>query len=302
MCGLTHVMCMFYIQVISLIIIGIVFVIIQVKVGTRQNRTGCVLSNVHTNTSVSVATHHANNITTPWTVGSNLRIIIPPSMILIGSSLLWCPNAKSGTSTAYKLLWENEIIPKDYRCYYPKCPFVASKKVKNWSSSKPLSFVIVRNPYDRIRSTYIDKIQPKNRLRKQKLMKIDNNNTTSFYEFVKYVTKHPEGDIHWQPVSSRCYTGNGKSSSGVFQYDYVLKLEEGNLPQKLAEIFARAGIDLPEGIETEPVNRNRYNSSLVDFYRDAAEEGGVTMEMLIGLVKYIYRDDIRSFGYSFPVY
>ena len=81
-----------------------------------------------------------------------------------------------------------------------------------------------------------------------------------------------------------------------------MKLEEGNLPQKLAEIFARAGIELPEGIETEPVNRNRYNSSLVDFYRDAAEEGGVTMEVLIGLVEYIYRDDIRSFGYSFPVY
>lgn len=48
--------------------------------------------------------------TTPWTLDKDLRVIIPPSMILIGSSLLWCPNAKAGTTAVYDMLWKNKII------------------------------------------------------------------------------------------------------------------------------------------------------------------------------------------------
>ncbi len=93
----------------------------------------------------------------------------------------------------------------------------------------------------------------------------------------------------------------------AFRYDHMLKLEEGDLPRKLEEIFRGAGVELPAGIEEEPRNQHRTdhgapNATIADFYRDAAAEGGVTMEELIALVRGVYKDDIDLFGYSFPRY
>lgn len=251
--------------------------------------------------------------TTPWTLDKDLRVIIPPSMILIGSSLLWCPNAKAGTTAVYDMLWKNKIISytdanrknettSKKRCSLSDhCPMLATTKLKSWSSSKPVSFVIVRNPYDRLRSAYVNKIQTG----KIKVKDADNRPvTSSFYEFVVYVSKNPTKNVHWSPVSSRCLTGSSNSTEGVFKYDYILKLEEDDVPQKLEEIFQRAGIYLPLGIEREPVNQHtdHASSAIVDFYREAAAESEVAMEELIGLVGDIYRDDIEPFGYSFPKY
>jgi len=129
----------------------------------------------------------------------------------------------------------------------------------------------------------------------------------SFSNFTKYVEQHPNNkNLHWKPVSLQCLTGKiGINANKIFEYDYVLKLEDGNLSQKLEEIFQRAGIDLPAGVDKQPKNQKSYghtSTALVDFYREEAAKGNVTMEELIASVGRTYRDDIETFGYSFPLY
>lgn len=239
---------------------------------------------------------------THWTLDEHLRVVIPRDMILIDSSLLWCPNAKSGTTTVYNILWQNNLTASGSRCLHnSNCDMTASEQLRGWSTAKPLSFVIVRNPYERLKSAYISKLLTgKIKLRDGKFRPIK-----TFAKFVQYVAHHPTGNIHWSPVSSRCLTASSTNKDGAnfFHYDYIVKIED-DIPQKLEEIFHRAGIILPAGIEKMPMNQNENKeyepSGTINFYREAAVEGNVTMEELVASVGQIYSDDIETFGYSFP--
>ena len=109
---------------------------------------------------------------------------------------------------------------------------MGSKALKNWNATKPLSFLMVRNPYDRLRSAYVDKILSGEIIPKEDHVEYHFGNGTfpkdhmSFSEFVSYVEKNPLKDVHWIPMSYRCIRG-------TFQYDHILKLEDGDLPQRL---------------------------------------------------------------------
>lgn len=250
------------------------------------------------------SSHDANETaTTPWVLNDNLQVIIPYPMILIKSSLLWCPNAKSGTTTVYDILIENKLLPEGFslfakRCTNDDCPNLASKALLNWDSPKPLSFIIVRNPFDRIRSCY-SQLVLNGRIRDE-----NGERFKSFSQFVNNVERNPTRNAHFVPTSKRCLTGGGGQKP--FKYDYVLRLEEDNIPARLAEIFRRAGIDLPSAIKQQPQNQNKKlehtTDALVDFYREAAKVGNVTMDELVAKVGRIYKDDIETFGYSFPTY
>eukprot|EP00581_Thalassiosira_minuscula_P028098 CAMPEP_0183750492 /NCGR_PEP_ID=MMETSP0739-20130205/1137_1 /TAXON_ID=385413 /ORGANISM="Thalassiosira miniscula, Strain CCMP1093" /LENGTH=323 /DNA_ID=CAMNT_0025986547 /DNA_START=46 /DNA_END=1017 /DNA_ORIENTATION=- len=234
---------------------------------------------------------------TPWTVDENEQLLTPRQMILIDSSLLWCPTAKSGTTTIYTVLWKNKLLPEG-RCYgFQGCEHAAKWALKNWTGPKPLSFVVVRNPWDRIRSAYVSG-KEQNKYGKTN---VDISSNT-FSDFVKYVERHPHENIHWKPVSKHCKTGGGQNNTDVFLYDHIIKLEDGDLTTRLEEIFEEAGIDLPNGIEKGHKNQNKTSgaSSLADFYRQEAKLGNTTMKELIESVARTYADDIRTFGYSFP--
>ena len=251
------------------------------------------------------------NQTTPWTLDQDLRIVVPKDMILIGSSLLWCPNAKAGTSSVYDVLWNNNLTSTTLRDRCHNCPMLATHALKNWTSAKPLSFTIARNPYSRIVSAFVDKILGD----KIKILDENKYRIKSFSGFIQYVEQHPIKNIHWAPTSHRCLTGTSGSDNkkgyttgrerAQFQYDIVLKLEEDDIPQKLQEIFHKAGIHLPVGIVHEARHVNNANHSsdhLVEFYREAAADGNISMEDMIASVGRTYRDDIEVFGYSFPSY
>lgn len=105
------------------------------------------------------------------------------------------------------------------------------------------------------------------------------------------------------PFSTRCFTGrigNDPRKGSAFNYDYTLRLEDGDLPQKLEEVFASAGIDLPAGIEQLAKNNNTIQQTTEEFYHNAAVEGNTTLQELIKTVGELYQDDIGTFGYSFP--
>ncbi|KAL9178795.1 hypothetical protein ACHAXT_003926 [Thalassiosira profunda] len=245
--------------------------------------------------NVSDLSTKVNETTTPWTLDGKGRITVPKDMIMIRSSLLWCPNAKSGTTTVYDVLWKNKLM--EGRCYR-NCKHSAWKKVKTLpaESPKPVSFVIVRNPWDRLRSAYVDKIAPNPSKHEDK-----DGPITTFARFVAHAEKHRNSNMHWRLISERCWAG----AEDGFQYDYILRLEDGDLNEKLREIFDRAGIELPAGIGKEVKNQkstNHTSQALIDFYRKEAASANMTMEALVAQVGRIYKADIEPFGYSFPEY
>mmetsp|Transcript_52461 Transcript_52461/g.52826 ORF Transcript_52461/g.52826 Transcript_52461/m.52826 type:complete len:90 (+) Transcript_52461:179-448(+) len=70
------------------------------------------------------------------------------------------------------------------------------KKKKNHAVSNALSFVVVRNPWDRLRSAYVDKISSGKLMPKH--MQADKmNRIVTFTEFVAYVEEYPDENLHW---------------------------------------------------------------------------------------------------------
>ena len=91
---------------------------------------------------------------------------VPKDSVLVGNGrLLWCPNAKVGTTTMYHIL-RNEFGEfggsQQHRCFH-NCSHSAWKLMKTANGRQKVlnatSFTIVRNPWDRIRSAYESKIK-----------------------------------------------------------------------------------------------------------------------------------------------
>lgn len=270
---------------------------------------------------------------------------VPCRSMLIDRKLLWCPVPKVGTSSTYLFLgkalpgFEEAVGDQGKKRCYEKCSLSAWQLLRGDTTrhlvANATSFMIIRNPWDRIRSCYEKKIKTN----KIKIYKDDNgtkiiNSAPIFLDFVRYVEKYPSGNAHWTPFTELCHPTPDERGR-VFQYDHVIKLEDG-LFQGLAEAMRNAGMELPtpewrgsenfgtkepwgEKIELEGEfgsknfsmttpssvvrDRTHYSyESMVEFYREAAAAGNSTMEGLIDDVQRIYRKDIDFSGYSFPVY
>ena len=165
----------------------------------------------------------------------------------------------------------------------------------------------VRNPYDRIRSAFVDKI-PRGHI---KLKDARNRTETKFVDFVEYAKLHPTQDIHRISVSKSRLTGSGNGKVGrknnsalkslAFKYDYVPRLWRTTTCRGSSRRYS----DGRGSISRRGWRRSRRidaPGAIADFCRDAAAEGGVAVEKLIATVGLIYNDDIDSFGYTFPSY
>ena len=117
----------------------------------------------------------------------------------------------------------------------------------------------------------------------------------SFTKFVEFIKKHPYDDVHWMPVAYRC-------KPDKLKYDYVLRIDDYNLLAQLSGIFKCRNWKEGISIKAFNVHLNHNYDALIDFYRESAKNGNISMEDLIESVHQIYRRDIEIFNYSFPPY
>ena len=230
---------------------------------------------------------------------NNTMEFVPKDAILVGG-LLWCPNAKVGTTTMYYILKTNfgEFEHKDSwkkgRCY-SNCPFSAWKLMKTANGRQKLlnatSFTIVRNPWDRIRSAYEDKIKT------GKIRPKDGpaDGIMTFMQFILYVEKHPHDNVHWMSYGERCSTSPNLEGHKKFHYDYIVRLE--NFDKDLEKVFAQANQKYHPG-EKKNSHSAFITRTRADIYRELTANKS-EYDLAIAKVGKLFRDDIVQFGYSF---
>lgn len=151
--------------------------------------------------------------------------------------------------------------------------------------------MVVRNPWDRLISCYFNKIVT-GMLRKE----LGPPSKTTFAAFVKYVSRFPNGDIHWMPYSSRCSPSN-------YPYTKILKLEDPQFEHKVAGLLAEAGLAARVGHKLKVSSTNSPEAKLRSrFKMFTGNTSGTGSSELVHLVRKTFAADIALFGYSFKQY
>ncbi len=133
-------------------------------------------------------------------------------------------------------------------------------------------FTVVRNPYSRILSAYLDKIE--RRARK-------NNRESSFRDFLQALksSRFMHGNAHWAPQHSLMLIP-------IDSFDLIGKVE--SLDRDLAEVKRRLRPDIEDNNTSFDANATGANSKLKNYYDSE----------LIALVRNLYSRDFEAFGYS----
>lgn len=127
-------------------------------------------------------------------------------------------------------------------------------------------FLVVRNPYDRLISSYFEYIVPENRF-----------GVVSFPDYVKYLDTISTWDAahdHFMPISKMCVSLN--------VYDKIYKLEDDVLDRLAKDL----GLEFEEGI--------KFSSSQKNYYSIPQDE----LKDFCNMVERVYREDLDNFGYT----
>lgn len=231
-----------------------------------------------------------------------LNQTIPFSMMFVGHNrkILYCPNAKAGTSTI------KEVFKLEQRCL-GNCANAAhrqfegnKKERERIMNSKPLSLTHVRNPFDRIWSTYKGKIISC-KIPLKSSQEDCKKQPPTFVEFLDYISDHPEvKNVHWQSFSGRCLVTPDKDGK-VFRYDHVLRLED-DLMKGLSRVEEEAGLKVRSVTPEMFLNTEHSVAARHAFYDEEAKKAGLTLQELVAKVYAMYKEDIDGLGYSFEKY
>lgn len=165
---------------------------------------------------------------------ANEMLVVAPD-----HGLIWCPNAKVGTTTWYEIL-RRRLMPwlrSMPRCFPSACPDRGLASGPDGGQAYPLmlprtvpgnvrlcdrrrfvSFTFVRNPWDRLASAYMSKIERGTRVRDRQALAVQQRIRTlfglrrgqhiRFGQFVRWVVQQNTSTMnpHWKPHSERCDT------------------------------------------------------------------------------------------------
>jgi hypothetical protein len=227
---------------------------------------------------------------------SGKTIMLPGNGILLERGekrILWCPNAKAGTSSVFRtfayLAGEQAVTNGEARADGRQTSIrniIQSGHEKKLCDRIPFSFIVMRNPWDRIRSAYLDKVN--------RVVFVPGHRHASFHQFLHAISKSSPAamNAHWQPASHRCVT----AGPNRFNYTKMYKLEE-HFEESLAEAFAHLGI-----------TKRRTREAIKKLGRQNVGESDHTIESRLTaykdpdtmkIMQEIYHDDIEGGGYEF---
>lgn len=243
---------------------------------------------------------------------ANEMLVVAPE-----HGLIWCPNAKVGTTTWYEIL-RRQLMPRLRtmpRCFPSACPDSTSfagkyplilpkhmpNHVRLCDRRRFVSFTFVRNPWDRLASAYLSKIERGNRVRDRQALAVQARIRTlfglrqgqqiAFGQFVRWVVQQNTSTMnpHWKPHSERCDTL-------YTPYEFIGRYE--TLQEDILHVLGLLGWSptlIPathwSSLETSSaLSRTNASQRLLQLYDSA----------LVDLVARKYRDDIVPFGYTFP--
>ncbi|TDT44345.1 sulfotransferase family protein [Halospina denitrificans] len=133
-------------------------------------------------------------------------------------------------------------------------------------------FTFVRNPYTRVLSAFLDKVDRRAKRRNQE---------TSFLEFLQYLEK--EGlysNAHWAPQTSLLLMP-------LENFDFIGKTE--NLTSDLGSVLSRIGHDsAAQELQSVLSNATGAGSKIAHYYNNQERE----------IVERLYRGDFERLGYS----
>ena len=146
-------------------------------------------------------------------------------------------------------------------------------------------FCLVRNPYTRILSAFLDKMTWKSQQKEEvaKALNCDVSDKITFEQFLEFVkTQNPyEMNPHWRPQTHQLFWG-------VVNYDFVGRFEDfaGNFNLILKNIYANESEEFK--IENRTNHATKASKKIEKFYNTRTQD----------LVQEIYQADFESFNYS----
>lgn len=242
----------------------------------------------------------------------NQMLVVAPD-----HGLIWCPNAKVGTTTMYEIL-RRKLLPHLHsmpRCFPSACPdrvaytgtypLMLPRSVpmrhELCNRRKFVSFTFVRNPWDRLASAFFSKIDRGTKVRDRQAQNLQSQirsyfgmhstQKIHFEKFVRWVVQQNASEMnpHWKPHSERCDTRN-------MPYEFVGRYE--TMQEDLLHIITMLGWSpslIPathwSSLVAAGLSRTNESQRLLKLYNSRE---------LVQMVAQKYRDDIRIGGYQFP--
>ena len=230
-------------------------------------------------------------------------------VINLQHNLTWCPVFKAASSSMMNIFNRLSGYSQRYLEVSGKTPIAllrrsyarptVQKLIK--ALNKTVSFIIVRDPFERLISAFRDKMRPKNKyysdiqreiIQKHRNDKNDVGESVRFPEFVDYLIDCDRNNVsfneHWVPYSKFC-------TPCAAHFDLILKVEtlEGDQEYLLKEM--NLDVKNPPKVNISPGDRRR-TDYLIQYYFRQLSEG-----QLNDLYK-IYRQDFKLFNYNAEIY
>lgn len=201
---------------------------------------------------------------------------------------LFAKNEKCGSNSARMTLQSvaaGRTLPKTFkdtnRWFAPllQPSDLGLRDIRQINALVPLKFAVVRNPYSRALSCYLDKFSPDNPKLERFARRAGGSGAMSFGEFIEHVSRQQpfEMDPHWRVQARNIYCD-------IIDYDRFVYFEA--LEEEFGAILARIGT----GANLWTVHKGHRNAGrrIAEFYTP----------QIAKLVRDTYAEDFERFGYS----